>query len=426
MKHILFALFFMGLVQSSNQQLSKRWDNGKRAKLEYQMTKIDYDWPSETTRQDFINNKSYIAVNNIISAIKVWRRKIFITVPRWRPGVPASLNRLVSKYGRGQSKPVLRPFPSWKANKIGDCSALQYIQSMEIDPNTNYMWVIDAGRLDIFTDNPRNLCPAKIVIYDLQTEREVDRYIFPNSVVSRSSNFLNDIVLDYVNGSVGYAYMTDTFDSKLIVFDYVKRISYFFSHKSMLSEEEGRSLTVNGLTMTISVTINGIAMASDFQYVYFTSVANFNTYQIPTSLLRNKSSTAQNFDASLRNIGRRKSQTAGLVYSSKNNMYFASLTTNAVLQWDAGMDAEFAGGFGNVSLRSVRQIARNDVKMVFVDTFGIDEYGDMWFTATKSHEYILNVIDISGKKGTNFHIWRYNLQPGEKSYLYNANRRTRF
>ncbi|KAL3856399.1 hypothetical protein ACJMK2_011164 [Sinanodonta woodiana] len=425
MTHILFLLFASELLQYSTQQMDKTVGSGPRAEIEYQMTKLDYDWPDEAIRQDFMNNNSYIAMNNIISGIKVWRRNVFVTVPRWRPGVPASLNRLVSLYYRNHSAPHLRPFPSWKANMIGECSALQYIQSMEIDPNTNYMWVIDTGRLDIFTENPRNICPAKLVIYDLQTEQEVDSYVFPNNVVSGSSNFLNDIVLDYVNGSVAYAYMTDTHDSKLIVFDYVKRESYFISHASMLAEEEGRSLSINGLTIKVSSNINGIAMAYNFQYVYFTSVASFNTYQVPTSLLRNKGSSAQHFNASLRNIGRRKSQTTGLVYSSKDKMYFASLTTNAVLQWDAKRDSISAGGIEYATLQSVQQVAKNDRKMVFVDTFCIDENGDLWFTANKLHEYLLNAIDISGRNGTNFHIWKYSLQPGEKSYLHNANRRTR-
>ncbi|KAK3609771.1 hypothetical protein CHS0354_022632 [Potamilus streckersoni] len=425
MTHIMFLFFILNLLQYSNPQIDKTLGYRSRGELEYQMTKIDYDWPDEKIRQDFINNNSYIAVNNIISGIKVWRRKIFVTVPRWRPGVPSSLNRLVSFYGRGQSTPHLTPFPSWEANRIGKCSALQYVQSMEIDPNTNYMWVIDTGRLDIFTENPRNLCPAKLVIFDLQTEQEIDRYVFPNNVVSGSSNFLNDIVLDYVNGSVAYAYMTDTYDSKLIVFDYINRESYFISHASMLADEEGRSLTINGLTTKISSNINGIAIASNFQYVYFTSVASFNTYQVPTSLLRNKSSNAQDIDASIRNIGRRKSQTSGLAYSSKDKMYFTSLTTNAVFQWDARLDAISAGGFRYATLQSVRQVARNDTKMVFVDSFCIDENGDLWFTANRLHEYLLNTIDISRRNGTNFHIWRYTLQPGEKNYLHNANRRTR-
>ena len=43
--------------------------------------------------------------------------------------------------------------------------------SMEIDPNTGYMWVIDTGRRETSTPNPVNACPAKILILDLQTNQ---------------------------------------------------------------------------------------------------------------------------------------------------------------------------------------------------------------------------------------------------------------
>ena len=34
---------------------------------------------------------------------------------------------------------------------VDDCNAIQFSQSMEIDPNTGYMWVIDAGRRETLT-----------------------------------------------------------------------------------------------------------------------------------------------------------------------------------------------------------------------------------------------------------------------------------
>ena len=53
---------------------------------------------------------------------------------------------------------------------VDNCEALQFSQSMEIDPTTGYMWVIDTGRRDTSSD-PINACPAKILIIDLQTNQ---------------------------------------------------------------------------------------------------------------------------------------------------------------------------------------------------------------------------------------------------------------
>ena len=36
-------------------------------------------------------DRSYQADNNVPVGLEVWQHKLFITVPRWRPGVPVSL-----------------------------------------------------------------------------------------------------------------------------------------------------------------------------------------------------------------------------------------------------------------------------------------------------------------------------------------------
>lgn len=65
------------------------------------------------------------------------------------------------------------------------------------------------------TDPPSNLCPAKIVVLDTRNGGSIVRsHEFPDSVVSGTRNFLNDIVLDYVDPDhvtgVRYAYISDT------------------------------------------------------------------------------------------------------------------------------------------------------------------------------------------------------------------------
>ena len=48
---------------------------------------------------------------------------------------------------------VLQPFPDWEMQEIGNPSALQYVQSMEIDLSGK-MWIVDVGRLNILEADP--------------------------------------------------------------------------------------------------------------------------------------------------------------------------------------------------------------------------------------------------------------------------------
>ena len=52
-----------------------------------------------------------------------------------------------------------------------NCDSLQFVQSMEIDPASGYMWIIDGGRREWLTPDPINACPGKIVILDLNTDQ---------------------------------------------------------------------------------------------------------------------------------------------------------------------------------------------------------------------------------------------------------------
>ena len=103
--------------------------------------------------------------NNALAGVKVYKGQTFVTVPRWWPGVPSTLN-VIAEDGR------LRPWPNCEMQKIGcvmrcsahpnpahchwpsrsDRAAFQYVQSMEIDTQGR-MWVIDSGITSLWKDN---------------------------------------------------------------------------------------------------------------------------------------------------------------------------------------------------------------------------------------------------------------------------------
>lgn len=60
-------------------------------RVAYQWKIIDYDFPTDQDRRIAINNREFIPENNLPLGLEVFGDRLFITVPRWKDGVAASL-----------------------------------------------------------------------------------------------------------------------------------------------------------------------------------------------------------------------------------------------------------------------------------------------------------------------------------------------
>ncbi len=130
----IFSFLFLFRATFVHAEAEAEAEADAQAETRFAWSVIDYDWPSDQDKANAIKNQDFIEVNNAISGIKVYGDWVYLTVPRWLHGVPSTLNRI--SISNQQKSPPLIPYPSWKMNKFGDCDALQYVQSMEIVPQT--------------------------------------------------------------------------------------------------------------------------------------------------------------------------------------------------------------------------------------------------------------------------------------------------
>ncbi|XP_033761358.1 major royal jelly protein 1-like [Pecten maximus] len=410
---LCMCLLLLGLVSAVTMSPSHGQDTCNDRQIIHKFTVVDYDWSSAVAREEAIESEAYIPNNNIIVGMKVYDDVVYVTVPRWRLGVPSTLNKVVVRNGTS----VLQAFPSMEMQEIGNCHALQHVESMEIDPNTGWMWIIDTGRINFLSTDctaTENLCPAKIVVYDINKMEEVTRHEFPNEVVNRQTNFLNDIVIQYFNNEPRFAYISDTLDFKLVVYDRIQNQSHSYHHSSMLPEPGKGNVTILGENFAVAAGINGIAMSHDMQYLYYAPFSGYAVYQIPTNVT---SVPGADIAGSIRKVGYRPSQTAGMTYSKSNFLYFASLAENAIYRWNIEYDQTLQGldNFGEVEMRTLTNIMSDDKCMNFVDIFNFDEDGFLWFSVNKLHKFHLDSMDFTGSSGPNVLIWKVHM--GDTGYL---------
>lgn len=60
----------------------------------YEWRQLDFEYPSFLDRQRAILNGDFIPTNNLPLGVDRWRNRLFVTMPRWKNGVPASLATL--------------------------------------------------------------------------------------------------------------------------------------------------------------------------------------------------------------------------------------------------------------------------------------------------------------------------------------------
>lgn len=127
-------------------------DQRGNAELVYQWKGLDYRWPSPEDKQAAIESKTYIESTNVASGLAAYKGRVYLALPRI-PGVPVTVAS-VSQTNSEQS-PKLEPYPNWKMQKNGSCSAFYSAQDLDID-NNGRMWIVDSGEYGSITDPTQN------------------------------------------------------------------------------------------------------------------------------------------------------------------------------------------------------------------------------------------------------------------------------
>lgn len=352
----------------------------------FQWNTINVVWPSDEERQHAIDHDEYIPANNFIAGIKFWKGKMYLTVPRWKDGVPVTLGVTSASPVNRVTAPNLEAFPNWDMQKVGDCSALQFVQSMEIDPKGR-MWVLDSGRVSP-QGVDKKICPPRLVILDLEKNGEVLRtYEFPQLVARQGTATLRDIVVDHEDGGLAYITDSDLEDPGIIVYSLSNNTSWKVRHDSMKAKPEAVKFMVAKSPVNTPVPVDGIALSpasSKDRQVFYSPLSSFHLYSIPTSALK---SNMSNVDEYVKELGRKNSQTDGMMMSATGVLYFGLLADDAVAMWDTKMSASLTTG--------QRVISRDHERMQWPSTFAFDEDGNFYCVTNGLQNIISNRVNVS-------------------------------
>ena len=363
-------------------------------------TKLNYAWDETHKEEDYKNNGRFVVKNNEIAGIKVWKCKMFLTVPRWKAGVPSTLNYI--DLPAPGTKPVadatLIPYPNWDSNEHKNCKSLQWVQSMEID-TSGIMWIIDKGD---------GVCPPKIVLLDLKKNgKEIMSVDVPDNIAGNTS-FMNDIALD-TSRQIAYISDADATDPGIIAFDYKNRKFYRFED-STLDKEDDYRLNINGKQYNMTAAVDGIALSPDRSRVFYCPLTGAHMYSISTKELLSGTGR-RTTPTTIVDHGPKKTAADGIVFDCDGNLYYAGLTSNSLWKW--------VPDFQNINVSNIStevEISRQDaVQLGWIDSFGITG-STLYFTANNLHRFFSEEMDYSSANTVgNIHVWSVNI--GTTSYM---------
>eukprot|EP01040_Poterioochromonas_malhamensis_P008234 gene8234-8904_t len=393
-RHVIFFL-------CAQKSLGKVLAAVEEPTLLYEFISLNYTWDDQHQYNDYIQTGKFIPANNLLAGINVdVNGDIYLTVPRWRNGVPGTLNKLntITK--------TLTPYPSWDLQIEGNTDyahSLQNCQSMTIAPKSRVMWVIETGRRNFYASDKslETSSPPGIWWIDLQTNQVIDQFYFPTNVIDAKNSFLNDIALDEVGG---YAYFSDAWDKgAIIVYNHNDRSTYRYTGKST-QNDPFYSMVINGKNygrMIFTTPIDGISISEDAQYVYYAQVQGAKLYRLPTSTLKNfKLSNAQ-MDKAVVLVGE-KEPSDGIKYIN-NKLYWGALTTSNVHSVDFNATLS-----PDLTTQTVKTTPSAET-LEWIDTFAIDHQTGgkyLYFVSNRLDQFSLNSMDFNGGKGANMRIFK--------------------
>nr|QHN70685.1 yellow-h3 [Limenitis arthemis astyanax] len=380
-----FLLLMVCLTTSKSQSAF-----GRRKPLEtlYRWKQIDFDFPTPQHRNMAIQNGEFNQINVIPLGVERWKNRAFISTPRWKKGVPATLSSV--PIAAQEESPLLSPFPSWEWHTAANCTGFTSIFRMSID-HCGVMWALDSGQVEAF-ETPRNLCPPTLFAISLETDTVLARFPIPSEYVLQNS-LITNLVVDSRDAQCRdlHVYIADAWRFGLIVFRDSDASFWRFSHYTFYPEPLLSNYTLHGLNYQWSDGLFGMSLGQYYlgdRTLFYHSMSSSLEFAVQTSVIRDPSRVNNAVDE-FKLLGESRGlrgQVSAAAIDRNGVMFFNLISQDSIGCWDTRKDYR---------IRNLGIIAQNNVTLVFPNDLRIDHEVPqlVWIITNRLPMYQFNLID---------------------------------
>jgi sugar lactone lactonase YvrE len=325
---------------------------------------------------------------------------VYVTTPRiLSRDVPATFNRVVVEDGRS----ILQPWPNAEMHHLDNPVGLRNVLGAAVD-SQNRVWLLDKGYVAGEDRSPAGA--QKIVVFDLATGEELDRFPIEPELANPTTSFLNDLVIDEANG---FVFISDTglrgggpTPSGIIVYNVAAREArrVLHAHPSVQNDPE-RPLRVNGEEVfpgsPLMAGINGIALSPDGETLYWSLTTGDAIYRIDARPLRDPEISDEAISAAVEGPFRLGGGSDGISFGPDGRLWVTDVSNNRVLTFDPATER-----FETVA---------EGPEFIWPDSVAPDFQGGMVVSTNHLNHAFAGVMNFD-RKEPNFRIFR--ITPGDR------------
>lgn len=350
----------------------------------YEWKSVDYVFPNEMVKQQYLSSEKYIPQNNMPLGLHIWKDKMFVTVPRWRKGVAANLN-YISLNDTSRS-PVLIPYPDWKANDIDNPEGIVSIFRVRSD-SCNRLWGVDTGSDDVLGAE-KTIKPARLVVIDLNTNKIIRTYTFPDSVKTENSFFV-DLAVDVNSNNCedAYAYISDI-GFGLVTYSWAKNTAWRFTHKYFGYDPSNNKFSVKGANFQWDDGIFGLSLTpvqeDGCRTLYFHAMSGITEFSVSTKVLKNEAASQPTKFEDFQEVGVKGPLTQGptsIIDPTSGIDYFTQVNRNGIACWDTNTPLD---------PNTFYLVAQDNTTLVFPQDLSIDVQSQMLYVMSNNLQKLLH------------------------------------
>ena len=321
------------------------------------------------------------------AGVAVWGDDVFVSFPRWVEPGEATVYR-----GRDGA---WHPFPDEALQRVEDGPAsLHSVNGLTVDAHGR-LWMLDNGRIDL---GPAAEGVPKLVVWDLEAEREAFRVLLPEAVAPARTSFVNDLAVDVERGIV---YITETGLGgvpALLVVDLLRdRVARVLEGHPSVAADPTESMIIDGEVILAPsgaapwrVAANAIALSDDGETLYFGAMTSRTLYRVPTAALRQAAFEEGAPDASAEiRAARAKPITDGIARCADDTLVMTDIEASRLAV--GPLDADRSVPLGDGLAFPVAVVCTDDA---------------VWATSNELHGLPLLHNGEDRRNGA-FHLWRF-------------------